>query len=200
GRSQRPAAYFWRRPWSYSTSPFPIPSWEDDWCLRWGRILLGSSKCRRCHADQRVEPLPAALAALAFAACSAKRGSASKPIQPQERTRPCDDTSCGDSLHKSTHTWAYFACNSPRQCPRFLLLLLGLGPLPVVFRHLNFNRRVAWLYRERVRVDSLRSHAAPAVATQPLAIGNEHELSTSAESPVALGRNEAHQDLVPSFE
>src|SRR2546429_369624 len=31
-----------------------------------------------------------------------------------------------------------------------LLLLLRLGPLAVVFRHLNFNCRVAWLYRERV--------------------------------------------------
>ena len=32
------------------------------------------------------------------------------------------------------------------------------------------------------------------------AIGNEHELSTSAESSVALGRNKAHQELVPRLE
>src|SRR5690242_21421033 len=45
----------------------------------------------------------------------------------------------------------------------YLLLLLGLGPLAVVFRHLNFNRRVAGLYRERVGVHGLSSHAASAV-------------------------------------
>ena len=49
-------------------------------------------------------------------------------------------------------------------------------------------------------VPVLAHHAAPAVATQPLAIGNEHELSTRAESPIAFGRNEAHQELVPDLE
>src|ERR1035438_1740273 len=29
-RIQRQAANFWRTPSSYSTSPFPNPSWEDD--------------------------------------------------------------------------------------------------------------------------------------------------------------------------
>src|SRR5678816_3838754 len=82
-----------------------------------------------------------------------------------------------------------------------LLLLLGLGPLSVVWRHLNFDLCVAWFYRKFVHVfDSFGSHPAPAVATQPLAIGNEHNLSTSAESPVALGRNEAHQEFVPKLE
>src|SRR5262245_30953429 len=91
------------------------------------------------------------------------------------------------------------ANNAVRRCV-ILLLLLGLGPLAVVWRDLNFNRRVAWLYRKCVHVDSLSSHAAPAAAAQPLAIGNEHKLSASAESPVALGRNEAHQELVPKLE
>src|SRR4030095_11674096 len=50
-----------------------------------------------------------------------------------------------------------------------------------------------------VHVDSVGTLAAPAVATQPLAILNEHDLSTGAESPVALGRNEAHQQLVPGL-
>jgi hypothetical protein len=49
--------------------------------------------------------------------------------------------------------------------PGSLLLLLRLGLLAGVFRHLNFNCRVAWLYRKRVHVDGLWSHAAPAVAT-----------------------------------
>src|SRR5580704_15913019 len=83
---------------------------------------------------------------------------------------------------------------------RSLLLLLRLGPLAVVFRHLNLNCRVAWLYGERVGVDSLFSHAAPAATAEPVAIGNKHELRTSPESPVALGRNEAHQELVPRLE
>src|SRR5690242_8261142 len=82
----------------------------------------------------------------------------------------------------------------------YLLLLLGLGPLAVVFRHLNFNRRVAGLYRERVGVHGLSSHAASAVTAEPVAIGNKHELRTRPESPVALGRNEAHQELVPNLE
>src|ERR1700740_2180559 len=57
-----------------------------------------------------------------------------------------------------------------------LLLLLRLGPLAGVFRHLNFNCRVAWLDRERVHVDGLFSHAAPAAAAKPVAIGDKHEL------------------------
>src|SRR5262249_60404482 len=54
--------------------------------------------------------------------------------------------------------------------------------------------------RRPLTADTLSPHAAPAVATQPLAIGNEHELSTGAESPIAFGRNEAHQELVPGLE
>src|SRR5579872_4896003 len=75
---------------------------------------------------------------------------------------------------------------------------LRLGPR--VFRHLNFNSRVAWLYRERVGVEGVRSEAAHAVATDSSAIGNKHELSTSPPSPVALGRNEAHQEFVSRLE
>src|SRR5215831_14398536 len=81
-----------------------------------------------------------------------------------------------------------------------LLLLLGLGPRAVIFGHLDFDCGVAWFYGQRVHVDGLCSHAAPAVATQPLAVGNEHELSTRAERPIAFGRNEAHQELVPGLE
>src|SRR5436189_3685164 len=91
-------------------------------------------------------------------------------------------------------------CRACIRSAHALLLLLGLGPRTVVFRHLHFDRRVAWLYREFVHLDGLGSHAAPAGATEPPAIGNDHNLSTSAESPVALGRNEAHQDLVPKLE
>src|SRR5512141_902842 len=80
------------------------------------------------------------------------------------------------------------------------LLLLGFGPLAGVFRHLNFHSRVAGLYRKSVGVHALSPHAAPAVATQPLAGSNKDELRTSPESPVALGRDEAHQKLVPRLE
>src|SRR6516165_9051116 len=48
---------------------------------------------------------------------------------------------------------------------------LRLGPR--VFRHLNFNCRVAWPYRERVGVEGVRSEAAHAVTTDPSAIGNK---------------------------
>src|SRR5207247_3149360 len=77
---------------------------------------------------------------------------------------------------------------------------LRLGPLTGVCRHLNYNLRVACVYRERVGVDGRPSLAAPAVTAEPFAIGNKHELNTSSESPVALGRNEADQELVPSLE
>src|SRR5215472_2108126 len=60
---------------------------------------------------------------------------------------------------------------------------LRLGPR--VFRHLNFNCRVARFYRERVGVEGVRSEAANAVTTDPSAIGNKHELSTSPPMPVA---------------
>src|SRR5439155_21674440 len=87
-RIRRPAANFWRTPWSYSTALFPNPSWEDDRCLTQHQILRGSSKCRRCHAGQRVD-LTSKLAALVFADPSAQKGAASKPIAQQEqRTRP----------------------------------------------------------------------------------------------------------------
>src|SRR5215469_3835974 len=75
---------------------------------------------------------------------------------------------------------------------------LRLGPR--IFRHLNFNCRVAWPYRERVGVEGVRSEAAHAVTTDPSAIGNKHELSTSPPMPVALGRNEAHQEFVSRLE
>src|ERR1700722_17992918 len=75
---------------------------------------------------------------------------------------------------------------------------LRLGPR--VFRHLNFNCSVAWLYRQRVGVEGVRSKAAHAVTTDPSAIGNKQELSTSPPSPVALGRNKAHQEFVSRLE
>ncbi len=82
-----------------------------------------------------------------------------------------------------------------------LLFLHGRGPLAVVFRHLHFDLRVAWLYRECAHLDSLRAPAAAgAPAAQPLAIGNEHDLRTIPKKPVAQGRNEAHQELVPGLE
>src|SRR6185369_17727612 len=84
---------------------------------------------------------------------------------------------------------------------RLLPLLHGRGPLAVVFRHLHFNLRVAWLYGEFGHVDSLRSPAAAgAPATQPLAIGNEHDLRTIPKKSILLGRNEAHQEFVPGLE
>src|SRR5689334_17116091 len=75
---------------------------------------------------------------------------------------------------------------------------LRLGPR--VFRHLNFNCRVARFYREPVGVEGVRSEAAQAVTTDPSAIGNEHELSASPPIPVAFGRNEAHQEFVSRLE
>src|ERR1700730_14111920 len=117
-RVQRPAATVWRTLASCATSPFPNPSREDDRCLTRHRILRGSSKCRRCHADQKVEPSPSTLAALAFAACSARRGSASKPKQPAKRTRPCDDTPCGDSLpYKTLIRGSYRSCTDAGLLP-----------------------------------------------------------------------------------
>src|SRR6185369_11043164 len=69
-----------------------------------------------------------------------------------------------------------------------------------IFRHLNFNCLVARLHRESIGVDGLCSLAAPAVTTEPFARSNKHELRTSSESPVALGRDEADEKFVPSLE
>jgi len=75
-----------------------------------------------------------------------------------------------------------------------------LGPLAGVFRHLDFHGGIARLYRKSVGVDRLSPHATPAVADQPLAGSNKHELRTRAKMPVALGGNKAHQELVPGLE
>src|SRR5262249_11168034 len=83
---------------------------------------------------------------------------------------------------------------------RPLLLLLRLGPLAGVFGHLDFNCLVAALPGKGVGVNGLPPHATPAVAAKPFACGNKHELRTTAKMPVALGRNKAHQELIPSFE
>ena len=82
-----------------------------------------------------------------------------------------------------------------------LLLLLRLGPLAgrLSASELQLPCSLA-LPGACWHVDGLFSHAAPAATAEPLAIGNKHELRTSPESPVALGRNEAHQEFVPGLE
>src|SRR5690349_13945228 len=84
--------------------------------------------------------------------------------------------------------------------PDSSLLLLRLGPLAGVFRHLDFHGRIAGLYWKSVGVDCLSSHAAPAVAAEPLAGSDKYELRTRAEMPVTFGGNKAHQQLVAGLE